>query len=512
MNQFHEAMICGDVMLVQSDQPMIDRILDRATIMVLAGAVDSNVSAAPLMFVRDGLDMIFFCARNSRIAAQLAINPATQLAIWPHDPVSTLGVEISGRCEVMRDTAARAKTKAMFVDRGLELGQVDEATLTCFRLRPTRLMLVDALATPRWAWQDFPRNIPTQSQQALEALGHWMQLWVRAVRAPFLSAAVVPVLLGGAIAYGALQHVGANFSWSLFLWSLLGAILASAGTNLINDYGDHESGADDANLVADNPFTGGSRAIQLGLVAPWKILLASLICFAATIAIGLHINALIAGDAFAMTPLLAVGVLGCILGITYTVGPLRLSYFGLGEAAVGLGFGPVMVLGSSYVLTASTGTAWPWLSSLLASIPVGIFIMLVLWINQFQDAPADAAAAKRNWVVRGAEQRDGSFDFVQPFALYQAFNISGCVMIFLLGLLGFWAPAVTTPWVWLALLPWRVFFVAAQRGRGWVAHWNDPEQDKKRLPFELLSVNAMTILLHISTGLLLTLAYFLAAT
>ncbi|HQT46729.1 MAG: ubiquinone biosynthesis protein UbiA [Acidocella sp. 20-63-7] len=511
--QFGEATIGGDATLVRADQPVIDTILNNATMMFLAAAVDGNASAAPLLFVRDGLDLIFFCARASRIAAQLTINPAAQSVIWSSAPEPGLGVVLSGRCVPVRDPAQRARALALFVTRGHPLGATaeDNAAHACFSLRPSRLTLVDALATPHFAWQDFPGNLPGESRQTLEALGHRVQIWVRAIRAPFFTAAVVPVLLGGAIAYGALLRgsAGGQWSWPLLLWVLLGAVLANAGTNLINDYGDHKSGADDANQSA-NKFSGGSRVIQLGLMAPWKVLASAILCFAATILIGLHINALLAGAFFAPTPLLAVGILGCLLGVTYTAGPLRLSYFGLGEVAVGLGFGPVIVLGTSYVLTTHAGVPCPWFGALFAAMPVGVFVMLILWINQFQDAPADAASGKRNWVVRSAERADGGFSFARPFAAYRVFNLLGFGLILLLGALGLAYPAVATPFAWLALLPLPLFLIADQRGRRWVRKWEDPAADQRQLPFELLSVNALTIAVHLSAGALLALGYLLA--
>jgi 1,4-dihydroxy-2-naphthoate octaprenyltransferase len=384
--------------------------------------------------------------------------------------------------------------------------------LACFRLRPTRLALVNALAIPRFSWQDFPHNQPGDVTQALLAFRAWVRLWIGAVRAPFFTAAVVPVLLGAAIARHAMRHAPheGGWSWQMFAWVLSGAVLAAAGTNLINDYGDHRSGADDCNQVASNPFTGGSRTIQLGLMAPWKMLAGGAACFAAVVAIGLHINGSIAGSPWAVTPVLAIGVIGCALGIMYSVGPFRLSYRGLGELAVAIGFGPIMVLGASYALAAASMTPWPWLASLLASLPVATFNMLILWINQFQDTPADVASNKRNWVVRSAARGGTTFRFERPFAVWRGINLVSFGLVVLLGLLGCFAPGVATPYLWLALLPFPVFLIAARRGRHWVARWQDPAEDRRLLPFALLPVNAMTIVVHLSTGLLLALGYLLA--
>jgi 1,4-dihydroxy-2-naphthoate octaprenyltransferase len=488
--------------------------------MVLASSVNGNSSAAPLQFVLDGQDLIFVCCKASRTAAQVATNPSVQAVIWPCEQGSELGVEISGYCSEIVDEPGRIRAVGL-LQAGIRVPQQAIHDVTgrvprefgCFRLSPTRTALVDTLAIPRFAWRDFPQNEPSHPLQALRALSRWMRLWVHAVRAPFFTAALVPVLLGGAIASYAMRRAGEGHQWSwvIFVWALVGAVLAAAGTNLINDYGDHSSGADDQNQAGANPFTGGSRMIQLGLLAPWKVLAASIACFGATIWIGLHINALIAGSAFAPTPLLMIGALGCALGVAYTVGPFPLSYRGFGEVAVAVGFGPVIVLGTSYVLTAGGATPWPVFASVVASLPVSVFILLVLWINQFQDAPADAISGKRNWVVRIAQDGDMVFTYDRVFGIYRLFNLTGFTMILALSVLGAVNPALATPYAWLALLPFPLFFRADRLGRRWVDRWRDPNVDHKRLPFDLLQVNAISVLLHLSTGALLALAYVLGS-
>lgn len=518
MDQFSAARPGGDPGLATSDQAAIDGILDSGDRLVIASCVDGNSSAAPLWFVRDGTDLIVFCSLSTRIAAQIAINPSVQAIVWPADPATDAAVEVSGRCLALHDRAQRQRAAARLAASNPAFGRLREtrtdgpARVGCFCLRPTRLALVNPLAIPRFSWHDFPHNQPNDAAQAMLALAAWMRLWIRAVRAPFFTAAVVPVLLGAAIAWHAMRHAAhaGAWSWPMFAWVLCGAVLAAAGTNLVNDYGDHRSGADDGNQAGSNPFTGGSRTIQLGLMAPWKMLAGGAACFAAVVAIGLHINASISGSAWAVTPVLAIGVAGCALGIMYSVGPFRLSYRGLGEIAVAIGFGPIIVLGASYALAAASMTPWPWLASLLASLPAATFNVLILWINQFQDAPADAASNKRNWVVRTAAADGTIFRFERPFAVWRGLNLVSFGLVLLLGLLGCFAPGVATPYLWLALLPFPVFLVAARLGRRWVARWQDPAEDRRLLPFALLPVNAMTILVHLSTGLLLALGYLIA--
>ena len=79
-----------------------------------------------------------------------------------------------------------------------------------------------------------------------------------------------------------------------------------------------------------------------------------------------------------------------------------------------------MVMGAHYVLTASIHnnviSEWNWIEALIASVPIAILVMLIVWINQFQDAPSDAAVGKNTWVVRTAEQ--GEWKLFPKFRAY----------------------------------------------------------------------------------------------
>ena len=94
-----------------------------------------------------------------------------------------------------------------------------------------------------------------------------LALWIKATRMPFLTATLVPVVLGGAAAW----HDFNVFSWPLFFLASFGAIFIHLGVNLSNDYFDHISGNDEANK-APTPFSGGSRVIQEKLIPAKKVL------------------------------------------------------------------------------------------------------------------------------------------------------------------------------------------------------------------------------------------------
>ena len=106
-------------------------------------------------------------------------------------------------------------------------------------------------------------------------------------------------------------------------------------------------------------------------MTPGQVLLTALISIAGTVAIGLHLNQQVSGEFFGNTPILWTGIIGTFLALGYTGDPVRLGYKGFGEIAIALGFGPVMVMGAHYVLTASIHnnviSQWNWVCLLYTS-------------------------------------------------------------------------------------------------------------------------------------------------
>ena len=501
----------------------ISTILDDADRMFIATSVDGNSSGASVFFARDGHDLVFFTFHPTRKAEQIRVNPRVQLVIWPKGQEGIRGLQIDGRCYKIKDEAEQQKARELVLETTTAFQEFmeDEFLLAnkvvgYYRVKPTVIKYVDFHVEEKFEWREYPDNqVGAVKDLALSFLRR-LGLWVRAVRVPFLTATLVPVVLGGVIAYGSLSSAGASeaWSWPTFWWVLLGALLAQVGTNTANDYFDHTSRNDEVNKLY-NPFTGGSRMIQAGLMPPWKVLLAAVVSFLGAIAIGLRLNAALTGSPFGMGPLLWIGIVGVALGLFYTMGPVRLGYRGLGEPAVALGFGPVMVLGTHFVMTAphlqATGGGWAWQAPLLASLPIGILIMLVVWINQFQDLPADKAVGKNTWVVRLADTSEDLVHYERPMRYYATFNILSFALILALGIIGFVRPALATPFALISLLPAILVAYAIRWGREWVTRWNQSDADRQKLPYELLKVNVSTIGIHFMTGVLLALGYWLDA-
>lgn len=208
-----------------------------------------------------------------------------------------------------------------------------------------------------------------------------LKIWLKAIRAPFFTASAVPIFVGSALSYR-----DGFFNLALFILTLFGGILFHAGANLANDYFDQK--ADDMNKNP-TPFSGGSRVIQEKILSARQILRASWICFTLSALFGVVIAIL------GRWEVVVIGAFGILIGYIYTALPMKLSYRGFGEILVGIGFGPMMLLGAYFVQTGTIS-----LSPVIASIFVGALITAVLHINEFADYEADKMAGKNNLVVK----------------------------------------------------------------------------------------------------------------
>lgn len=206
------------------------------------------------------------------------------------------------------------------------------------------------------------------------------------LRLPFLTVTIGAVLLGVFYAY---WETG-RFNAFHFVLTLLGAAFLHIATNAANDYFDFKSGNDAANFSGTAPFSGGSRMVLEGFVSPRTALAVSMIFAALGAAAGLYLNFVIPGNI-----VLFIGIAGMFFVFSYNGFPLRLVNIGLGEAAIFLAWGPLMVLGAYYVQAGSISSIWP----LIISFTSGLLTTLVLLINEFADKEADASVGRKTWVI-----------------------------------------------------------------------------------------------------------------
>jgi len=207
-----------------------------------------------------------------------------------------------------------------------------------------------------------------------------LKAWYQASRPPFYIATFIPLTAGWMLDV----RDGAPYQVGLFLLINIFAVMVHFATNLANDYFDHVQGADSGGSI------GGSRALQEGKLSIGELRASLWILYigAAAMATGYMWLA----DMWIMSPLV---VLSIFSSLYYTAPPIRYGYLGLGELFAGINMGPVMVVGTRWIIAGS-----PSIDALLISLPIGMMVAGILYYQSMPDMVTDAAAGKRTITVR----------------------------------------------------------------------------------------------------------------
>lgn len=289
-------------------------------------------------------------------------------------------------------------------------------------------------------------------------------IWIQAIRAPSLSAAAIPVLLGVAVAARA-----GFFSFPRMLLALIGAMAIQAGTNLINDYYDFRSGADSEQSL------GPSMVIQRGLLSADQVWRGGIAAFAIGAAIGLLLVYLCGW------PILAIGIPSVAAGYFYTAAPVSLAYVALGELTVFIFMGPAIVMGAYFVMAIQ----FSW-TALWASIPLGFLVAGILHSNNIRDIESDTRHGKRT-LATILGRAGANYELIALDILAYATTIAAVV-------------AHALPWIALAVL------VTIPRALDQIRIMTR-ENEPKKLNLGLFR----SIQLHMEFGLLMTAAFLIAA-
>jgi 1,4-dihydroxy-2-naphthoate octaprenyltransferase len=228
--------------------------------------------------------------------------------------------------------------------------------------------------------------------------------WLLASRPATLSAAIVPVAVGSAVA-----HALGSFVLLPALAALFGAIWIQIGTNFANDVYDYKKGADTGERV------GPLRAAQAGLLTPKQLFGGMYVAFGVATLCGLYL--LTIGG----WPIVVIGVASVASGIAYTGGPYPLGYNGLGDLFVMIFFGFVAVCGTVYVQMGHVPELAWW-----AALPVGSLATAILVVNNIRDADTDILCGKRTLAVRFGRHA-ARFEYVVLLA--SAYAIPGALVM-----------------------------------------------------------------------------------
>ncbi len=213
-----------------------------------------------------------------------------------------------------------------------------------------------------------------------------MGAWVSAFRLRTLPLALASIGMGTALATA--DH---RVRWPVVALCTLTTILLQILSNLANDYGDTQNGADSA--LRQGPM----RAVQSGAISPAAMRRGIIVCAALAFISGLALLWAAFGltQAPAALAFLALGV-GCIwAAYRYTAGDNPYGYAGWGDPAVFVFFGLVGVLGTYYLQAQDFR-----LALVLPATAIGLLSAGVLNVNNIRDLDSDAATGKRTIPVR----------------------------------------------------------------------------------------------------------------
>jgi 2-carboxy-1,4-naphthoquinone phytyltransferase len=211
--------------------------------------------------------------------------------------------------------------------------------------------------------------------------GTQKKLWLAAIKPPMYSVAIMPIVVGTAIAIAETKTLQAGI-FAIFVFA---AVLILAWENLANDVFDSETGVD------------VNKAHSLVNLTQNKSLIFWLgnLCLATGL-FGIGAIAAIQQDA----TVVGIILLCCILGYIYQGPPFRLSYQGWGEVLCFLAFGPLAFAAAYYSQT----KAWSG-TNFAASAIVGVSTSLILFCSHFHQEADDAAVGKRSPIVRLGTRR-----------------------------------------------------------------------------------------------------------
>lgn len=246
------------------------------------------------------------------------------------------------------------------------------------------------------------------------ALTDRRRLWFAAIKPPMYSVAIIPVLVGEALAFRDLGDLALG-RFALFLG---GAIALIAWMNLSNDAFDATTGID-VNKAHSVVNLTGRRDLVLGL--------ANLFLVLGIAAVGAI--AYLQQDGTVLELILVAS----LIAYTYQGPPFRLGYWGIGELICFISFSlvvPAVYYSQTQVLTPTAGLLGMWVA-----LPTSI----ILFCSHFHQGKDDLAAGKRSPIVRLGTAKGAQ---VLRIAVLSLYPITGLMI---------WGGSLT-PWAGLILL------------------------------------------------------------
>ena len=289
-----------------------------------------------------------------------------------------------------------------------------------------------------------------------------VSLWWRAVRPFSFTVSIIPPIMGGIVAL--IENPDLPFSLIRFALTAVGCVVAHAGANLLSDYYDFRARVDRKGTF------GSSGLLVERTMSPREIFMGAWIALIAAALIGAYLVFVIPEGIFLVWLIL----IGAVLGIFYTAGPVEFKYRALGDVAVFVSFGPAMVLGAYYV----QAHRFSW-NPVLYGLPIALLVDAILHGNNLRDIANDRAVGIKTVPILIGEEGAKLMYYGLVFGAY----VLTCILILV---------AALPPFSLITLLSLPMAIKLANMVRR-----------KKEMPVEQFAViDATTAQLHLFFGLL----------
>lgn len=206
--------------------------------------------------------------------------------------------------------------------------------------------------------------------------------WFNNARPISLPQSMLPALTAVALSAGT-----GHFSFVAAIACVTGVMFAHLGMNLLDDWFDYYKGSGEARQkVASEGFRG--RMVKYpyltsGEATPKHLLIASGVFLAIAALMGFVVIAI--RGWMILWWMLA----GFIIGYSYSGGPLKLGFRGLGELVIFIMFGPLMMTGVYFAITGTVNPKIAWLSA-----SVGLLVTNIVYSHSVLDSIPDRKMGK----------------------------------------------------------------------------------------------------------------------
>jgi 1,4-dihydroxy-2-naphthoate octaprenyltransferase len=242
----------------------------------------------------------------------------------------------------------------------------------------------------------------------------YMKKYFIATRPWSFTMSLISVSVGTLLAAGE-----GSVSWLWFAITAIGITLFHAAANLINDYFDtlYDIDQDDSPTAKYRP-----QPIISGMLTPRQTIVEASVFLVLTVAIGMTAAVVRSWH------ILWIGLMGLFTSIYYTAGPVKFKYRALGEFAVFMMWGPLMIEGAYAVQRQALS-----MKALYISVPFGVLVALVLFANNMRDIAYDSRHnVKTVSIMLGS--RNSFILFAGLIALAYAYVLG----MILTGIMSFW--------------------------------------------------------------------------